>query len=285
MLDSLNIFEVLGGFAISLVIGVAGYRRGALNGSGVAGAILTGTLMFGLGGWEWGALLIAFFASSSALSFYRAREKEGLAEKFAKGHRRDLGQALANGGVATLLAVLYRLLPPLYPPLAGGEALWFAACAGAMAAVNADTWATELGVLSPHPPRLITTGRRVEVGASGGVTWLGTGASLGGALFIGLLGGLESLTLDQGSAAAGVLLVAATVGGLAGSLFDSLLGATVQAIYWCDACGKETERQVHRCGNRTRLLRGWRWLGNDLVNFIASAVGALVAAVIGGTLL
>ena len=285
MLDSLNIFEVLGGFAISLVIGVAGYRRGALNGSGVAGAILTGTLIFGLGGWEWGALLIAFFASSSALSFYHAREKEGLAEKFAKGHRRDLGQALANGGVATLLAVLSRLLPPLYPPLAGGEALWFAACAGAMAAVNADTWATELGVLSPHPPRLITTGRRVEVGASGGVTWLGTGASLGGALFIGLLGGLESLTLDQGSAAAGVLLVAATVGGLAGSLFDSLLGATVQAIYWCDACGKETERQVHRCGNQTRLLRGWRWLGNDLVNFIASAVGALVAAVIGGMLL
>jgi len=287
MLRSLNLFELVGGVALSLAIGVVGYRRGALSGSGVVGALVTGTLIFGLGGWEWGVLLVAFFVSSSALSFYHAREKQGLAEKFAKGNRRDIGQALANGGGAALLALLSHLLPPLPPPAPPweGGTLWFVACAGAMAAVNADTWATELGVLSSRPPRLITTGRRVEVGASGGVTWLGTGASLGGALFIGLLGGLGLLVLRQGWAPAGTLLLAATVGGLAGSLFDSLLGATAQAIYWCDACGKETERQVHRCGTETRLLRGWRWLGNDMVNLLASAVGALVAAEIGWGLL
>jgi len=282
---SIDLVELVGGFVISLTIGLLGYWRGALKGSGVVGAVLTGTLIFGLGGWEWGALLIAFFVSSSALSFYRAEDKEGLAEKFAKGHQRDLGQALANGGVAVLAAVFSKVLSPLYPPLSGGEVRWFAACVGAMAAVNADTWATELGVLSPHPPRLITTGRQVEVGASGGVTWLGTAASLGGAAFIGLLGGLGALAVGQGWAAAGVLLLAAAAGGLAGSLFDSLLGATVQAIYWCDTCQKETERRVHRCGTDTRLVRGWRWLGNDLVNLIASAVGALVAAGIGWALL
>jgi uncharacterized membrane protein len=42
---------------------------------------------------------------------------------------------------------------------------------------------------------------------------------------------------------------------------------------------------VHRCGTGTRLVRGWPWLGNDLVNLIASAVGALVAAGIGWVLL
>jgi len=278
VLGSLNFFELLGGVALSLVVGVIGYRRGALSGSGVVGALITGTLIFGLGGWEWGVLLLAFFVSSSALSFYRARDKRKLAEKFAKGHRRDLGQALANGGLAALLAVLSKLLP-----VGGGgwEGAWFFACAGAMAAVNADTWATELGVLSPHPPRLITTGQRVEVGTSGGVTWLGSAASLAGALTIGLIGGLELLILRQGWASATALSLAAMVGGAAGSAFDSLLGATVQAIYWCDACGKETERRVHRCGAKTRLLRGWRWLGNDLVNFAASAVGALVAVGIG----
>jgi uncharacterized protein (TIGR00297 family) len=286
ILDSLDLFELLGGFILSLIIGVIGYRRGALSGSGVVGALITGTLIFGLGGWEWGTLLVAFFVSSSVLSFYRARDKQGLAEKFAKGHRRDLGQALANGGAAALLAVLSKLLP-LSGALSGAssgegwEGAWFFAAAGAMAAANADTWATELGVLSLHPPRLITTGRRVEVGASGGVTWLGIGASLGGALFIGLLGGLGTLVLRQGWSAAGALLLAATLGGLIGSLCDSILGATVQAIYWCDACQKETERQVHRCSAQTRLLRGWRWMGNDLVNFIASAAGALVAVGIG----
>lgn len=280
MPGSLDFFELLGGFVLSLVIGVIGYKRGALNGSGVVGAALIGTLIFGLGGWEWGILLIAFFVSSSALSFYRAREKQGLAEKFAKGHRRDLGQALANGGVAALLAVLSHFLSPF--PGEGRGGLWFVACAGALAAVNADTWATELGVLSRTSPCLITTGRRVEVGASGGVTWLGTVASLGGALFIGLLG---ALVLRQGWAAGGILLLAATVGGLAGSVCDSILGATVQGIYWCDTCQKETERRVHRCGTETRLLRGWRWLGNDAVNFIASAVGALTALGVGWLLL
>jgi len=278
MLGSLNLFELLGGFALSLAIGILGYRRGALSGSGIVGALVTGTLIFGLGGWEWGALLILFFVSSSALSFYRAREKQSLAEKFAKGHRRDLAQALANGGLAALLAVLSRV-----GGMEGG--LWFFACAGAMAAVNADTWATELGVLSPRPPRLITTGRTVEVGTSGGVTTLGTAASLGGALIIGLSGGLSLLALGRGWASGIVLLLAATAGGLAGSAFDSLLGATTQAIYWCDTCDKETERRVHRCGTQTRLVRGWRWLGNDLVNFIASAVGALVAAGAGWGLL
>ena len=283
MMDSLNLFELLGGLAFSTFIGAMGYRRGALSSSGVVGAIITGTLIFGLGGWEWGILLVAFFVSSSALSFYRAGEKQGLAEKFAKGHRRDLGQAMANGGITALLAVLSQLPP--FPGGGKGRVLWFVACAGAMAAVNADTWATELGVLNPRPPRLITTGQRVEVGTSGGVTWLGTAASLGGALLIGILGGLGSLVLRQGWTSAGVLLLAATAGGLVGSLFDSVLGATIQAIYWCDTCQKETERQVHRCGTGTRLSRGWRWLGNDLVNLFASAVGALVAVGIGWVLL
>jgi uncharacterized protein (TIGR00297 family) len=274
MPGSINPWELFGGLLFSLAIGLAGYKRGALTVSGVVGAIVTGTLIFGLGGWEWGLLLIAFFISSSALSFYRSADKESLAEKFAKGHRRDLGQALANGGVAALLAVLSRVLSPMVPE----ERIWYAACVGAMAAVNADTWATELGVLSSRPPRLITTGRPVEVGTSGGVTWLGTAASLGGAALLGGLGGLSALILSHGWAVAGALLVAAIAGGMAGSLFDSLLGATVQAIYWCEACQKETERKVHRCGAQTRQLRGWPWLGNDLVNFFASAVGALVAA-------
>ncbi|MCP4542997.1 MAG: DUF92 domain-containing protein [Chloroflexi bacterium] len=282
MTDAFNFLELAGGLLLSTLIGVLGYRRSALSHSGVAGAIITGTLIFGMGGWEWGILLVAFFVSSSALSFYRAHDKQEIAEKFDKGHQRDIGQAIANAGTAALLAVLSRILPVSGD---GRKMLWFAACAGAMAAVNADTWATELGVLNPHPPRLITSGQRVEVGASGGVSWLGTAASLGGALFIGLLGGLGLLVMRQGWIVAGVLLLAATVGGLLGSLFDSLLGATVQAIYWCDTCQKETERQVHRCGTNTRLHRGWRWLTNDLVNLVASVVGALVAAGIGWMLL
>jgi len=161
-----------------------------------------------------------------------------------------------------------------------------------MATVNADTWATELGVLSRARPRLITTGREVEAGTSGGVSRMGTGAALAGAAVIALFAAGANLLGAifggaPGSAPAPLaiaavvvaLLVFTTSAGLLGSLFDSLLGASVQAIYYCDACGKETERYpAHKCGGPTRPLRGWRWLDNDWVNFLSSVLGAAVAA-------
>ncbi|MGD2146265.1 MAG: DUF92 domain-containing protein [Anaerolineae bacterium] len=260
------------GLVLSVAIGIAGYRRGALTGGGALGAVMTGTMVIGLGGWVWAALLIAFFVSSSVLSFYRAHEKEELAEKFAKGHRRDLVQTLANGGIPAVLAMLSQVWP---------DDMWFFAAVGAMAAVNADTWATELGVLSRRKPRLIISGRTVDVGTSGGVTWLGEAASLGGAIFIGILGGVGSLIAGRDLAWSAAVVGAATLGGMVGSAGDSLLGATLQAIYWCDACQKETETPMHRCGTRTYPIRGSSWLDNDMVNALASAAGALAAAIAG----
>ncbi len=260
------------GLLLSAAIAFIGYRKGALGGSGVVGAILVGTVIFGLGGWDWGLLLIAFFFSSSLLSRYREADKAAVAVKFSKGSRRDLGQTLANGGVGALLAMLFGLLN--WP-----DVPWLAGYVGAIATVTADTWATEVGVLARKRPRMITTGRAVDAGTSGAVSGLGTAATLAGGLFIGLLAALLQLFLGasggQGDAA-GLILVGA-IGGLVGSLNDSLLGATRQAIYYCDRCNKETEQRIHRCGADTRQIRGWRWLDNDLVNLISSAVGAMAA--------
>ena len=273
----MNVWQLAFGVALSALIAWAGYRRESLSRSGVVGAILVGTLTFGLGGWTWGLLLIAFFVSSSLLSHYRKADKRGLAEKFAKTSQRDLGQTLANGGWGAMLAIAYLRQP--HPVL-------FAAFIGTIAAVNADTWATELGVLSPTPPRLITTGQRVPVGTSGGVTARGTIAALGGGLFIGVL----ALVLGQveavwrGGPLSGGFLWLVPIGvlaGLAGSTFDSLLGATVQGIYYCPQCQKETEARMHRCGQPARHLRGWRWLNNDAVNFVSSIVGSLMAGFLG----
>jgi uncharacterized membrane protein len=59
------------GLFLSALIGGLGYWRRALTVSGVVGAILVGTVIFGLGGWVWGLLLVTFFVSSSWLSHYR----------------------------------------------------------------------------------------------------------------------------------------------------------------------------------------------------------------------
>ncbi len=248
--------------------------RGSLSSSGALGAILVGTAIFAGGGVIWGVLLVAFFVTSSAWSHYKARAKEPLAEKFQKGHRRDFGQVLANGGWGALLALAFAVYP--HPVL-------IIAFAGAMATVNADTWATELGVLSKDPPRLVTSGRVVAVGTSGAVTALGISAALAGALFIGGLtfAGLLFATdpLVNMARASDFILspLLFAVAGFSGSLFDSLLGATVQAIYYCDFDQKETESARHRCGNKTRLIRGWRWLDNDWVNLLSSVFGSGVA--------
>jgi uncharacterized protein (TIGR00297 family) len=269
-----HIDNLLFGLVLSGVIAILAHRRGSLDKSGALGAVIVGTLIFGFGGWVWGLTLITFFVSSSALSHYQEAAKQDLAEKFAKGHRRDLGQTLANGGAGALLALAFGVW---------GEPVFFAAFLGAMATVNADTWATELGVLSRSPPRLITNGRVVEVGASGGVSRLGTAASAAGALVIGLAAAVFS-AIDRLIKGAddplryGWAVPAALLGGLAGSLLDSLLGASVQAIYFCPNCSKETEKTVHGCGTRTSHQRGWRWLNNDMVNFLSSWAGALVAA-------
>ena len=261
------------GFALAALIGYAGYRRRTLSKSGVAGAILTGGIIFGFGGLSGAALLLVFFISSSALSRFKESQKESLAEKFSKGSQRDMGQALANGGVAALCILGWAFTH---------HPAWWAAFAAALAAANADTWATELGVLNPNPPRLVTNGRRVEVGTSGGVSLLGTAAALAGSLLIAFTA-LVVIPLDPSLSLlrthTPILPYLIALSGLFASLFDSLLGATAQSIFYCDQCQKETERHPrHRCGAMTRPLRGWRWLDNDWVNFLATAVGAGLAA-------
>lgn len=278
------------GLVLSALIGLVAYRRGLLTGSGVLGAILTGTAIFGFGGFVPGLLLVAFFVSSTILSKFRARNKEAVSEQFEKGSRRDLGQALANGGWAALMAlgIWYAETIALDAQL---RVLFTFAFIGAIATVTADTWATEIGVLSKSMPRLITTGRIVPTGTSGGVTLLGTVTALFGGMFIGgmfLVGllianqffpptGMDPAAAMQVLAVNSRVVGIAAVSGLAGALFDSVLGATVQGIYFSEYDERQTERKVDSQGNPIRRVRGFAWMDNDLVNFVSSVFGSLVA--------
>ncbi len=252
------------GLVLSAAIALVAYRRGSLSRSGVLGAMLTGTLHFGFGGPTWGLTLIAFFVSSTALGKVREREKEAVAAQYAKGGRRDFLQTVANGGIGVAFAVIYWLYP----------APWvFAAFVGALASVAGDTWATEIGVLSRRPPRLITTGRIVPPGTSGGVSPLGTGAIVVGGVFVGAVAAGLAVAFGSGVGTWWVIVVGA-LAGLAGGLSDSLLGATAQAQYR-DAAGTVTEQE--RGGTR---VRGVGWMTNDAVNFCASVVGAVAGGLL-----
>ncbi|KAF0994503.1 DUF92 domain-containing protein [Geobacillus sp. TFV-3] len=244
--------------AASALAATGGWRLRLLSASGAAAAVIVGAIV-GYGfSWDGLWLLGCFFASSSLFSYIGKRHKAKLAEKVAKGRRRDAIQVLANGGVPAVLAFLAVIQP---------TSLWDELFVVAVAAANADTWASEIGSLSPRPPRVWPSFRPVEAGTSGAVTFLGTAASFAGALFIALAG---AFFLD-----ARPVFVLAFFGWL-GSWFDTWLGAAWQAAYRCPACGATTERKRH-CGQATIHMKGWRWLDNDAVNFLA-VIGAVLAA-------
>jgi uncharacterized protein (TIGR00297 family) len=245
----------------------AGWRGQALTVPGAVAAWLTGTVVTAAG-WNHAAAMLAFFVSGSALSRLQGKHGAALTAIWEKGGRRDAAQVAANGGVAVVAALLHIVRPGPLP---------VAACLGALAASSADTWATEIGVLSTAPPRRITDGRAITTGMSGGVTALGIAGGLAGATF---LAGVAVWT-QAGPRRLSRLrqFVGLSLAGVGGSLADSLLGATIQASRTCPVCRTATERRIHQCGASTQLTRGYPWVQNDAVNVAATVVGALLAVV------
>lgn len=221
-------------------------------------AVGAGTLAGG--GWRFACVLLAFFVSSMLLSRLGRKQKASITTAGKHGPR-DEWQVLANGGIAAACAVLAALTHRGFAA---------AAFAGAFAAANADTWATEIGTLAGGAPRSILTIRPLPKGLSGGVTAAGSLAQVAGALLVGAVAGLLGVAPWWAVAA----------GGVAGSLADSLAGATLQERRYCPECSLECETDPHACGTATQRSGGTAWLKNDGVNFLCTAAGAAIAALL-----
>jgi uncharacterized protein (TIGR00297 family) len=257
--------RVVAGLFVAGAVALGARRAGALSLPGMAAAIAIGTLAV-TAGWAWGALLIAYFVVSIALSRLRGSEKEQrTGDVVEKGGARDAVQVLANGGLFAVAALV-----AASSTLSSSSTTLIAAVAlGALAASAADTWATEIGSLAARPPRSIITGRPVPAGTSGGVNLIGMGAMVAGGAFVAV--GAQVLSIDAP-------VLAVTIGGVSGALADSVVGATMQDRRWCETCQTSTERTVHSCGTATRHAGGFAVMDNDLVNLIATVVGGAVAA-------
>jgi uncharacterized protein (TIGR00297 family) len=259
--------------AIAAGVAWAAFRARALDRSGALAAAAVGTTILGFGGWPWALLLITFFSTSSALTRLLVSRKRGLEDSSVRGAGRDAGQVLGNGLLPAALALAHGL---------GVDARWtWPPFAAALAAVNADTWATELGALAVRAPRLITRpASSVPRGTSGGVTMEGFLAAALGAGSIGVLATVLASRVGSPLVPHQAIIIAAC--GFAGCLLDSILGATVQVMYYCPTHQKETEKHpLHTCGTRTRWVRGFRWLNNNVVNLSCAAFGAVLGFMFG----
>lgn len=250
--------QIAAGIVASFVIASLAYALRALTASGAVSAFVVGTIVFCIGGWPAAAVLLAFFITSTVLSRVGLRRKRALVD-WGKQGARDATQVLANGGIATLCVAL---TPFVHAPL------WLG-FAGALAAATADTWSTEIGTLARRT-RSILTFQPVQSGLSGGVSLLGTLASTAGAAFV------AGVALEAGLTA----FWPVAIGGVAGGLADSILGASVQSLRWCPRCARPCETDPHVCGTPTTIFRGLHWIGNDAVNFLATVAGAGVAMLV-----
>lgn len=255
--------------AISATVAGLGWRLRALTVDGALAATAVGLAILTFTGWPGLAVLGTFFVSSTVVSRTAAaadrRDQPNAADipdafsDQAETETRNRWQVLANGGAAAVGAVL--------EPFVSGLGIWLVSIT--LAAAAGDTWSTAFGRLIPpgRAPRDILSRRPVPPGTSGGVTWFGTTGGLMGATMVGLVG--------ASTTGAWSLYAAATAIGFGAMLLDSGLGSAVQSRFHCDRCDRPTERRVHHCGARTTWRRGWRWLDNDGVNAVATAVAGL----------
>ncbi|KAL5083519.1 hypothetical protein Trisim1_001396 [Trichoderma cf. simile WF8] len=206
-------------------------------------------------------LLVVFFLAGTRVTHVKENVKASLTMS-AKGTSGGEGprthvQVFANSLVASILSVLHArqlyaraaaLKTPGAPEPNGsmcyswGGDLFIVGIIANYAAVAADTFSSELGILSKSEPRLITslTLRKVPRGTNGGVTLLGLGAGLLGSLTIvtssmlflpvcneltvSKRGGGDPWTADNRRLFMGFLVLWGTLG----SVLDSFLGAIFQ---------------------------------------------------------
>ncbi|PSP99264.1 DUF92 domain-containing protein [Halobacteriales archaeon QS_4_70_19] len=204
------------GIGVSALLGYVAFALGTASLTGMLTGVLLALLAIVLGGYGWFALLITFFGLGGLSSKYRYEEKRerGIAED--NEGARGSGNVLANSAVALVAVVLFAASGRVGVP----PELFRYAFAGSVATAMADTLSSEIGGLFDEP-RLITTLGRVEPGTDGAITWQGQVAGLVGA---GIIAGIAAVFFDLGPLATGLVVA----GGVAGTLADSLLGATLE---------------------------------------------------------
>lgn len=238
---------------------VAAWRVKALTG---AGAILTGIVGITIlifGGWVWALPILAFFVTSTALG-----KLPGFRDEV---HPPRTGwQVLANGAVAWAAVCML---------VAVGNGVWrigdsLSIYVGAIAAANADTWATEIGIRFGGTPHDLFSGRGMQPGTSGAITGVGTISALIGSFVVAACIPLVDTSFRFDWRTIGFV----TLAGWFGSMADSLVASVAQRRYRCRVCGDETELPVH-CGSKAAPHGGL--LTNNQVNWICTAVGGLAA--------
>jgi uncharacterized protein (TIGR00297 family) len=260
-------FDFVIGLLLSTVVSILAIKKSKLTFNGGVVAVIVGTLTYGFGGWQTGIALLLFFASATVTSRFKKR-----IDSDSAGKARKVSQVLANGLPAVMFALVY-----FFTANQG----FLLASISAIACAAADTWSSDIGVISKRKPISILTLKPIETGQSGGVSLLGCFCSvLASVLIAGVCVPLLHFSTAEINAPF-LSFVVIVLCGTTGSLVDSILGASVQAKY---RYGNEVIEDIENHMEDAELISGVRFVNNDIVNlssaFIAGGISLAVFALV-----
>jgi uncharacterized membrane protein len=221
-----------------------------------AGSLLAG--LIGATFYYWhtltGFLFVIFcYAVMVTVSLISKHLKRDVSDVVKKTRGKDITEVFVNGFGAMLATLLYAITE---------HEEFHAIALLTLAAGFVDSLASDIGTLSRATPFDPFKGKRVARGMSGGMTLLGSLASLVGAIVFSVcIVWILELSFLRFTAIAALLYF--------GSLFDTFLGSWLQVKYDCPICHKKTERQEH-CGTETVKIAGVSWINNDTVNLLSN---------------
>lgn len=263
----MTIYLLIIGLLGSSTLAILGYFFNAISFNGIFTTIIIGTTITVAGNFPTWSSIVFLFGSSLFFQitkkvFFSSSLKHEEYRHEKKGPR-DTIQILANTLPATLCLLLHFITE---------QHIFLLAYLASFAGATADTWGSEIGVLSKKNPIDIITLKKTPPGISGGISFLGTLFSFLGSLssiivflFFTLFSNL-SLTLTES-----IYLVLI---GFSTSIIDSVLGSLFQGIYL------NTDDELTEQAQNNHLTRGFSWMNNDLVNLLTNSISALLAFLI-----
>ncbi len=226
-----------------IVFGIVIYKKQILDAGGTVAAVLMGITISIFADTQRLILLTIFLVLGVSATKYRYSYKKRIHVAEGRHGKRNYVNVIANGIVPTAFAVLWFFNDdPFFSDLLKAGYI------AAVASITGDTLSSEIGVLSRGNPIMITSLKRVERGADGGVSPLGECAGFLGTIIIGLSAYVLGILNDFN-----LVILTAVIGGAAGFHFDSLLGATFE---------------------RKKLI------SNATVNFLSTVIGSIVGLIV-----
>jgi uncharacterized protein (TIGR00297 family) len=209
--------------------------------SGYLHAWVLGVLLWVTLGWQGYAIVMFYFLVGSSLTYVRMAQKEAEGIAEARSGARGPGNLWSSALTGAICAVA-----TLFVDLPVRELLFIGFVASFSTKLS-DTTATEIGKAYGKRTFLITTLKPVPRGTEGAISLEGTLAGIVASIAIAILGwGIGLIDLVGVSCCVFAAFVATTI--------ESFIGATIESKV--------------------------SWLTHDVVNFINTAIGAIVAIAI-----